>query len=269
MPTQEDSRFWEIDAVRGLAVIAMVVFHILWDLWYLGLSCMDVRLGKWYLVTNTIGSVFIFVLGISVSLKYRRELARGHIPLIRALKRSLVLLGCALIVSFFTFCFLGNAWVRFGILHHAAVATILASCIVRLPIPFILILGLDVFAIWFALEKWIGAPVWLTPFGVLSGEATTDYYPLVPWFGVALLGVAFGKKAYGENGARRFPCSEWGQSNLVFLLCWLGRNSLVIYLVHQPILIATLQTMIKLGMVRGSVCRYSLALLSPEWAWWR
>jgi uncharacterized membrane protein len=167
-------------------------------------------------------------------------------------------LGCALIVSLSTYYFLGNAWIRFGILHHAAVATILASCIVRLPIPLILFLGLDVIAIWFSLENWIGAPAWLTPFGILSGEATniTDYYPLLPWFGVALFGVAFGRKAYGEDGERRFRCPEWDKNSLVSLLCLFGRNSLMIYLAHQPILIAALKTMISLGVIECSSCKY-------------
>jgi uncharacterized membrane protein len=71
---------------------------------------------------------------------------------------------------------------------------------------------------------------------------------LLPWFGVALLGVAFGKIAYA-NGARRFALPELGSSAPVRVLRFLGRHSLVIYLVHQLVLQAVLIGLMQLGVI--------------------
>ena len=66
-----------------------------------------------------------------------------------------------------------------------------------------------------------------------------DYYPLIPWFGVVLLGIAVGKWIY-PNGTRLFSLPDLGGNAISKALRYLGRNSLVVYLVHQPVLIGLL-----------------------------
>jgi uncharacterized membrane protein len=63
-----------------------------------------------------------------------------------------------------------------------------------------------------------------------------DFYPVLPWFGVALIGVFAGYSLY-PNGQRRYAWPDLGRVAPVRGLRFLGRHSLLIYLIHQPLLI--------------------------------
>ena len=63
-----------------------------------------------------------------------------------------------------------------------------------------------------------------------------DYYPFFSWFGVALLGIFAGETLY-PAGIRRFHLPDWSQVAVVRGLRFLGRHSLLIYIIHQPIMI--------------------------------
>ena len=76
---------------------------------------------------------------------------------------------------------------------------------------------------------WLG----LKPFGFQS----FDYFPMLPWFGVILLGVFAGNLLY-PNGKRAFRFPNFPPNPLVRLLTFLGRHSLVIYFLHVPVLVA-------------------------------
>jgi uncharacterized membrane protein len=65
-----------------------------------------------------------------------------------------------------------------------------------------------------------------------------DYRPLLPWFGIVLIGLFFGNVVYGD-GSRPAVMEDKAPVPARPLLP-LGRNSLFIYLIHQPILIALL-----------------------------
>jgi uncharacterized membrane protein len=81
---------------------------------------------------------------------------------------------------------------------------------------------------------------WLLWLGIRQmGRYMVDYYPLLPWFGVALLGVFFGLTLY-PGGRPRFELADLSPKFPLPALTFLGRNSLVIYLVHQPIILGAL-----------------------------
>jgi uncharacterized membrane protein len=250
-PVKPKPRLWEIDALRGLAVVAMMFFHFMWDLWFYKLTYEDVVGGGWQMFARGIGTTFIFVLGISATLDYARATAKSTNPIKRALQRGLLVFACGLLVSIGTYFFIGDAWVRFGILHHAGAAIIFAALFMRLPTLPIGLIGLGLIA----LGTYITAlpsptsPPWLIPFGLVPrGTEMVDYYPLLPWFGVALLGVATGKSAYA-NGVRQFSLPDLGETFPMPLLRWLGRHSLAVYLAHQFIFLALLIALLQLGVL--------------------
>jgi uncharacterized membrane protein len=64
---------------------------------------------------------------------------------------------------------------------------------------------------------------------------TIDYFPILPWFGVCLLGITLGNILYKDN-KRRFPLPDLSHYKPTKPFSWLGQHSLAIYLVHQPII---------------------------------
>ena len=73
-----------------------------------------------------------------------------------------------------------------------------------------------------------------------------DYFPVIPYFGVVLLGLFLGNSLYGPGG-RRFILPDISHWLPVRALEWLGRHSLIIYLTHQLLLFAIL---VALGLIR-------------------
>ncbi len=132
--------------------------------------------------------------------------------------------------------------VVFGILHMIGTATIISIPFVvmkvKLYIP--LVVGLICIAL-SPIVSMLRGPAFLIPFGITyNGFATLDYEPLIPWFVIVLLGVALGSVIY-KDGVRYGILTRLGEMPRGFSpLCFIGRHTLIIYLVHVPIIIGVL-----------------------------
>ncbi|HMQ32639.1 MAG TPA: heparan-alpha-glucosaminide N-acetyltransferase [Chloroflexaceae bacterium] len=232
------ARFWEVDAARGVAVLGMVFFHFMWDLQFFGLSSVNVFSTPWQIFARSIGTTFTFLLGLSLWLIATRlspQTLRHYV-----IRRGVTILGLGLLISLGTRLFVGDAYVRFGILHLLGTMLVLSLPFVRAPLWLIFAMGIAMI-VGGAFLTTLRAPFpWLTVFGVVeAGVEMVDYYPLLPWGGAALLGIACGRLAY-PNGQRSVALPELDVLATVRALRLLGRHSLLIYLLHQPILLGTL-----------------------------
>lgn len=229
-------RFWEIDFLRGAAIVAMVTFHALWDLDFLGLLEIDLYSWPSLLFPLSIGTTFLFVVGVSLTLSHWKRGGRSRCHMM-ARGTKIFLLG--MLISVFTFLVLGNRMVVFGVLHCIGISVMLAYPFLRfrslnlvlgvlLVLAGVIVSGIHVdqpYLLWMGLRP--------------SGFQTVDYYPLLPWFGVVLVGVFVGNTFY-RNYRRRISLPDLSHLPPVRSLCWLGRHSLMIYLVHQPLLFGML-----------------------------
>jgi uncharacterized membrane protein len=137
------------------------------------------------------------------------------------------------------FLALGMGVVAFGILHLIGISIILAYPFLGLRFTN-LVLGVLIFATgqYILAQDLYSQSFWLLPFGVVpEGVIMPDYRPLLPWFGVVLIGLFLGNVVYGDG---RRPAVLEEVPVLARPLVPLGRNSLFIYLIHQPIIIALL-----------------------------
>lgn len=219
----------------------MAFFHLMWDLQFFGLSDIDVSSSGWQLFARSIGSTFIFLLGLSLTLDAARLATPSFATILkRNLRRGAQILFCATLVTLATYFLAGEAFVRFGILHLTAFAIVLGTFFVQWPWWVNVAAAAAMLALGSVVQ---GLPasadsVWFLPFGLVPpGMQMVDYYPLVPWFGMALLGIATGKVAY-PGGRRIFVLTDLAQHPVIAPLRFLGRHSLAAYLLHQPILIA-------------------------------
>ncbi len=240
-------RVWEIDAARGLAVLMMACYHLVFDLAAFGNLAVSPLTGRWRLFADITASLFLGLVGVSLALSAGRVPSRA-ILFRKQLRRGGTVFGAGLIVTAATLAFAPDRPIWFGILHLIGVA-------IPLGVPFV---GRPWAAAQVGVALVLAGPVvratridgsWLLPLGIRPESfSTLDYRPLIPWFGVVLLGVALGSVLYGRRGGSLRPA--WGASPLWRPLRFLGRHSLVFYLLHQPLMLAALAALglIDLGL---------------------
>lgn len=250
-PAAAPSRLWEIDVARGVAVVLMVFFHLMWDLQFLGLSAVNVFSAPWQAFARGIGSGFGFLMGLALALVGARLSDQAKLWRY-ALRRGATIFGLGALISLATYVALGDEYVRFGILHMLGAMLIVATAFVPLGGWPAAAAGLTMIALGALVgpSSEISAP-WLLPLGIPpAGVAMADYYPLLPWGGPVLLGVAFGSWAY-PGGVRRWRLPGLGGAPVARGLGLLGRHSLLIYLAHQPVLLAALFA-VRAALARGA-----------------
>ncbi|MEA1924598.1 MAG: heparan-alpha-glucosaminide N-acetyltransferase domain-containing protein, partial [Candidatus Altiarchaeota archaeon] len=121
-------RFWEVDFSRGIAVSGMIAFHLLYDLNFFHAASIDLSTLPWLVLSRGTASVFVFLVGVSLSLSYARLRIRGK-PQSKTGKylfRGLRILFYGVIISVVTWFFLGDDLVLFGILHLIGLSIILS-----------------------------------------------------------------------------------------------------------------------------------------------
>ena len=197
-----------IDAARGIAIVAMVVYHFSWDLRFFGFIATDVASAPgWVIFARLIAGSFLFLVGVGLVLA-----ARGGIDRRRFLIRLAMIAAGASAVSLGTWFAIPNAFVFFGILHLIAVSSVLGLLFLRLP-------ALAPVLRWPPASSWPGStvslPIFDQPWLLWIGLGTVppvsnDYTPIVPWFGVVLAGMATAKLLLAEPARRhraRSPCA--------------------------------------------------------------
>jgi len=233
------NRFWEVDAARGVAIIMMIVYHSTYDLDTLGGYDIQSTSGHWALFADVTAGLFLSLVGVSLAISRARTTLTGWRLFGKYLARGLRILAYGIVLTI-VFLVLGMGVVAFGILHLIGVSIILASPFLRLRFAN-LVLGTLIFAAgqYILAQDLYSQSFWLLPFGVIPENVIMpDYRPLLPWFGVVLIGLFFGNVVYGDG--RRPAVPEDKAPILARPLVPLGRNSLFIYLVHQPVIVVLL-----------------------------
>ncbi|PTM42470.1 heparan-alpha-glucosaminide N-acetyltransferase [Bosea sp. 124] len=240
------SRLELVDLARGIALLAMFVFHFAYDLSYFGLIDVDVPAEPgWRWFARLIAGSFLTLVGISLVLATRHGLNR------RAwLVRLAMVAGAAALVTLGTFVAMRPSFIFFGILHHVALASLLALPFLRLPV--IAVAGAAVIA--FALPFLIVHPLLDEPLLAWLGFSrapivTADFVPVFPWFGCVLSGIVLARLALPRIEGS--TAASWrATSRPARLVAWGGRHSLLVYLVHQPVFIGLLMLALQIMPAR-------------------
>ena len=214
-------RIDELDSLRATALVMMLVLNFVTDLNHFGI--MNTETGdQWWWMARIAASLFVGISGVSYFLAHRLEY-----DFTKTSGRTKRLIFWAFVITIITYIFEPSAYVRFGVLHLLALASIVAFPVARKP-EFALGIGLILLIIPLSSNSnlvWLGLRE--------TGFIAVDYFPLNPWLGIFFIGLALASRIYPEGK----PLTEiqWPEKWL-----WFGRNTLTIYVIHQPILIGLL-----------------------------
>ena len=220
-----------VDVLRGLALVAMIAYHFSFDLAFLKITGSDFYRDPFWLHARTvILSTFLLLAGVSLVLAERTP--RGRAGFWRHVGR---IAACAMLVSAASYLAFPKSYIWFGVLHAIALSLVLIRPLAAHP-RVALAAGISAVAVgnlwtspWFdhRATGWLGF--------VTTKPVTEDYVPLFPWIGVMLIGIAAGHALVRID----FRAIAW-LARAPSPLAWLGRHSMAVYMLHQPLLLGLL-----------------------------
>lgn len=247
-------RIAALDALRGFALVNMIAYHGVYD-W---VSVFG-RPAAWFTETAYAhpwqqAICWTFLLLAGAVFPYGRS----------ALRRGGVIFGCGLLLTAVTLTAMPSERILFGVLHLIGAAVLftalLRGALARVPAPlgtalcfglFLLLRGVPMGYIgvgeWplAALPRGLYTTPWLFPLGLPGpGFYSADYFPLIPWLFLFWTGLFLWQwlRPRAEARLRALPAPR--------LLVWLGRRSLWVYLLHQPVLLAAVFVLTRLFPAR-------------------
>ena len=229
-------RIAAIDIARGVALLAMAIYHFAWDLEFFGYAAPGTTLQvEWKYFARAIASSFLMLVGVSLVLGHQRGLNLRSF----GIRLGKVALAAGLI-SLATWFAMPGGFIFFGILHSIALGSVLA--LVFLKLPWLVNLVAAVFFISAPLylkTELLSASIWYWLGLAPTPPASNDYVPIFPWFGLILLGMAIARLAL--NLGFNQVLARWKPDNKVTRsFTFFSKHSLLTYLIHQPLLLGSL-----------------------------
>lgn len=236
-------RFDFLDALRGMAIVWMTVYHLCFDLNHFGYLQQDFYTDPiWTWQRTAIVSLFLFIAGIGQAVAVHQGQSWP-----RFWRRWAQVAGAALLVSAGSYMMYPQSFIYFGVLHGMAVMLLIVRLTARWGRWLWLLGGAAIAIKWMAVGAHSLWPEidfldqtrfnWL---GLVSRKPITeDYVPIIPWLGLMWWGMAAGSWALQQR-PHWFGLQTGSMMPALKALAWLGRWSLSYYLLHQPVLIGIL-----------------------------
>ncbi len=227
-----------IDEIRGVLIILTVIYHAV----YLFYGMMPIMMPLWLVNLQPLvyigAGLFVFLSGASCLL------SRNNF------KRGIICFAIACVITIITLLWQGgNNQIMWGILHLIGFSIILYDLFRKLLIKTKAVYMIPILAVIFVVtfrlkDGYIGIPYlfeyyfgntsleFLFPLGITAGNFfSADYYPLLPWFALFLIGTYFGRFLSSDK------VPEFVEKTHLKPLAFVGRHTLIIYIVHVPVLI--------------------------------
>ena len=237
----EKKRFHLIDEYRGFWMINMILYHGIWDLVYIfGYDWQWYKSDMAFYWQQSICWSFIFISGFCWQMGKRK------------LKRGLQVFGAGLVITLATLVFMPDSRVIFGVLTLLGSSMLLMipcdkifskinpwigaiACFVIFLFIYpvndgyfgfgemeLMVLPRELYCDWFS--TYLGFP--------MPGFWSTDYFSVLPWFFLYSVGYfAYRIEFSGKECLKKSICPPLG---------WVGRNALIIYMLHQPVVYGVL-----------------------------
>ena len=235
---QKRERIWELDALRGFCIVCVIFVHFMFDLVYFLGKQVDFP-PLYTFIQQYGGAIFVVLSGCCATLGSR------------SFRRGVLVFGCGMLITLVTFGMYrmgmaaSDVVVKFGVLHLLGVCMMLYPLLKKLPTTALSVLAAAIVAIGYAIQGMRFSVRWLFPLGfVYPGVTSSDFFPLLPQLGWFLLGIVIGRTLYHE---KRTLLPGTAQDFFLFrFFQWCGRQSLWIYLLHQPVVYGLIELAVTL-----------------------
>ncbi|WP_418640359.1 heparan-alpha-glucosaminide N-acetyltransferase [Sulfurimonas sp. ST-27] len=224
------TRYFDLDFIRGIAIVLMVVFHFCFDLNNFHFIDINIYHGVfWHYFRYVIVSLFLLCVGVSLYL-----VNESGYNFTKDLKRFFLIFANAMLVSAASYFTFPHSFIYFGILHFIAFASLLALAFVKFP-KIALLAGITIIVLSYNNTLHMHWLYNILKMPLHLPKHPEDLVPFTPWFGVVLVGIFIGcKKLFIFNTVQNYFTKK---------VSFLGKHSLLIYMIHQPVLFGTVFSM--------------------------
>jgi len=231
-------RYIEIDIIKSIAIICMVIFHIYYFPNILGYSGFNYNTNTLQLIARIAQILFIGSAGINLYLSYKNNVEKNNDYeeyKRKQIKRIFILCIFAGIISIISYFMFGERWIRFGILHFLSVSSlvlfnyvnnnnVLYGILITTIILYIIALSHP------TLFKPISSPISFI-LGIYNDKyKPIDHFAIIPWISIFIMGILIGKNYYKKDKP------ETKSNKILEGFSYIGKYSLQIYLIHWVVL---------------------------------
>ena len=243
MADKKKQRAYELDLLRGFAIFMMILMHFAYDVRYeFGVKAFGFLEADWFwgFVHPFFIVIFVGVSGVCCTFS-KNNLFRGlkllgvaaGLTLATLLIKTFLKIDCLIIFNVL-------ALLAISILIYSLIEFIekktktdpkVTNALLGAGGALIAAYGASIDWMDYTTDNLIFLPV---GFKMHTMPFMADYMPMIPWVGVFLIGCLVGRICYAE---RHSLCPE--KNKAAGIICapfeFIGRHSLIVYLVHQPI----------------------------------
>ena len=224
-----------LDVSRGFAILLMFIYHFIFDLDYYGFIQQNFTQDEiWINFRIIIVTFFLLIMGISLFLSSYRGLSKKRFQ-----RRLFLLIFYSSLVSISSWIIYPSSMIFFGILHFITVASVLGLLFIHLG-KINLAIGLSLIVISQNVSHSFFDQPYIQWLGLMTRlPVTVDYVPILPWFGVVLIGIYLGQllsQQPNKSLLKSWQCNDTFSKTLALG----GRYSLHIYMLHQPLFLGIL-----------------------------
>jgi len=239
-------RYPEIDLIKGIAVILMVIFHYFYVAYLMEKPILDINSNMIHLLAVVAHNIFIFMVGVNMIVSYKKHKQKNKSEdeyIGKQFKRALLLFIFGMIMTFVTYYIFPAKYIQFGIFHFISLSIIVSLLFIN-NINYTGI-GIILFSILNYLivnhksefvEVCQNNKQICFILGIFNYYSSIDHFSFIPFFLTVLFGMGFGQLIYSKDGKRNINIKQldraYKKSPLLKSLGYVGKQSLNIYLVH-------------------------------------